>query len=95
MHQVKNGLLEEVSMPLPWTWSFSSGDLLDVPGEELILDVGGQLRVARLAGLGQGPYWIGVRPAWARGGVLVLRPERAASSDAVYIRAIDQLEPAT
>jgi hypothetical protein len=74
---MRDGLLEEVSVTLPWTESFAAvpGGALTLDNrEELDLTVGGQARVARLRGLAPGRYLIGLRAAWPGPGVLVLRP---------------------
>ena len=59
-----DGLLEEVSVPLPWTAPFAAlpdGALL-IDRHELDLTVAEQPRTARLPGLAPGPHRVGVRP---------------------------------
>lgn len=101
MHQVRNGLLEELSTPLPWTWSFArEGDesfVIDEPG--LALDIGSRRVGLAVAGLASGQYRIGVRPGWSGTGVLVLRRMRpgpaspvtalAAADDGVHVLPLD------
>jgi hypothetical protein len=78
MHQVRDGLLEEVSLPLPWTASFApaDGDPLVLDSEELTLDIGARRVTVPVPGLAAGRYRAGARPSWAGAGVLVLRAER-------------------
>ena len=75
-HRIHNGLLEEVSVILPWTAPFATvpGDGLSIGREELELTVAGQSRTVRLTGLVPGPHRVGVRPTWPGPGVLVVRP---------------------
>ena len=75
-HAIRDGLLEEVNVPLPWTAPFAAvpdGALL-IDRHELDLTVAGQPRTARLPGLAPGPHRVGLRPAWPGSGVLVVRP---------------------
>ena len=74
--QVRDGLLEQVNVPLPWTEPFAAfpGGPLMLDGEELAVSVAGHAKVARLRGLLPGPHLVGVRPAWPGPGVLVVRP---------------------
>ena len=74
--RVRDGLLEEVDVLLPWTEPFAEfpGGPLMLDGEELAVLVAGHAKVARLRGLLPGPHLIGVRPAWPGPGVLVVRP---------------------
>jgi hypothetical protein len=77
-HRITDGLLEEESLPLPWTDSFTSldGGPLVLAEPALTLDIGGrQVRLA-VPGLVSGPYRVGVRPAWSGTGVVVLRAPR-------------------
>jgi len=76
VRRIRDGLLEEVSVTLPWSEPFASfpGGVLTVDSEELEVTVGGQPRVARLDGLVPGPYLVGLRPTWPGPGVLVVRP---------------------
>jgi len=76
VHRFRDGLLEEVSVTLPWTESFATfpGDPPTVDSEELELVVGDKPRVAQLPGLVAGPHLIGLRPAWPGPGVLIVRP---------------------
>jgi hypothetical protein len=75
-HGVRNGLLEEFSVTLPWTLPFGAppDGPLTIDRDELQLTVGGQSRSARLPGLVPGPHRVGVRPTWPGSGVLVVRP---------------------
>jgi hypothetical protein len=79
VHRFRDGLLEEVSVTLPWTESFATfpGGTLTVDSEELELSVGGKPRAARLDGLVAGPHLIGLRSAWPGPGVLIVRPAAA------------------
>jgi hypothetical protein len=76
MNRIRDGLLEEVSVTLPWTESFAAfpGGALTVDSEELQVSVAGQPRIARLPGVVPGPHLIGLRAAWPGPGVLVVRP---------------------
>ena len=75
-HRIRDGLLEEVSVILPWTAPFATvpGGALTMDRDELELTVAGRSCTARLSGLGPGPHRIGVRPQWGSPGVLVVRP---------------------
>ena len=96
MHQIRGGLLEEVSLPIPWAVPFAplGDDPLTLDSPELKLDVGGRLMVARLPGLVPGRYRIGVRPTWRGSGLLVVRPDRAAAGSDVHVISLDALETA-
>jgi hypothetical protein len=96
MHQIRDGLLEEVSLPIPWTVPFAppGDDSLTLDSPELKLDVGGRLMVARLPGLVPGRYRIGVRPTWRGSGLLVVRPDQAAAGSDVHVISLDALETA-
>lgn len=96
MHQIRDGLLEQVSLPLPWTVPFAppGDDPLTLNGTELTLDVGGRLVVARLPGMVPGRYRIGVRPTWRGSGLLVVRPDQAAAGPDVHVISLDALETA-
>jgi hypothetical protein len=74
MHQVKDGLLEEVSVALPWTASFPDAPLY-IDKAELTLDVGASRVTISLPGLSAGHYRTAARPSWTGAGVLVLRPD--------------------
>ncbi|HEX4829695.1 MAG TPA: hypothetical protein VH478_01205 [Trebonia sp.] len=76
VHRVLDGQLQEVSVTLPWSEPFASfpGGALTVDNEELRVTVGGQPRVALLAGLLPGLYEVGLRPTWPGPGLLVVRP---------------------
>ena len=78
VHAIRDGLLEEVIMPLPWTAPFAAlpDGALHIDRHELDLTVGGQPRTAQLPGLAPGPHRVGVRPTWPGSGVLVVRPVR-------------------
>jgi hypothetical protein len=81
MHQVRDGLLEEVSVPLPLTTSFGSGDEpIDLAGPELTLDVGARRLQLPLPRLAEGPYLAAVSPSWSGTAALVLRADRLAQS---------------
>jgi hypothetical protein len=91
MHRIRDGLLEGVSVTLPWTEPFATipGGALTVDDrEELDLTVAGQARVARLRGLAPGRYRIGLRPAWPGPGVLVVRPVTGDSVHVVPLAAV-------
>jgi hypothetical protein len=83
-HRVRHGLLDEVTVPLPWTEPFArpaDGPLvLDEP--ELTVDIGDQRTTVPLPGLLPGPCLVGVRPGWSGSGALVVRPA-SGSGDAV------------
>lgn len=78
MHQVRNGLLEEVGLPLPWAASFAPDD--DEPvvlsGPELTLDIEDRRVSLSVPSLASGEYRVGVRPSWSGSAVLVLRGRR-------------------
>lgn len=77
VHQVRNGLLEQASVPLSWTCSFAGNDdPLPLDGEEIVLDIGVGRVTVPLAGLAPGYYRAAVRPSWADDGILVLRAEQ-------------------
>jgi hypothetical protein len=75
-HRIRNGLLEEFSVTLPWTEPF--GTLPDgglrIERNELTVTVGGQSRTVPLPGMVAGQHRVGVRPTWPGPGVLVVRP---------------------
>jgi hypothetical protein len=76
VYRIRDGLLEGVSVTLPWTGSYATfpgGDPM-VDNEELQVLVAGRPHVASLRGIVPGPHQIGVRPAWPGSGVLVVRP---------------------
>jgi hypothetical protein len=79
MHEVRDGLLAEVSVPLPWTASFGAegeeGEPLYIEDAELTLDIGARRVSVPLPELAAGPYRAAARPSWAGGGVLVLRAD--------------------
>lgn len=74
-HRVRDGLLEEISLTLPWTRSFAweGSEPLALEGQELTLDVGRRRVTLPVPGRPAGPYRVGVRPSWSGTGVLVLR----------------------
>jgi hypothetical protein len=83
MHEVKDGLLTEVSVPLPWTASFGKTDQpLYIEGAELTLDIGASRVTVPLPGLAAGPYRTAARPSWAGRGILVLRSAAPATATA-------------
>lgn len=93
MHQVRNGLLEDVNTPLPWSWSFASGSPVDMEASVLSLEIAGQLRMARFPDLIPGPHRIGVRPAWSGDGLLVVRPNESDADPAVHVLPLSDLQP--
>jgi hypothetical protein len=75
MNEVRDGVLAEASLPLPWTWSFGpegDGPLL-ITEQRLTLDIDGRRITLPAPGLASGPYRIGLRPGWSGTGALVLR----------------------
>jgi len=78
-HRIRDGLLEETSLPLPWTDSFAprDGEPLVLENPELILDIGRRRVTLPVPGLTCGQYRVGVRPSWSGTGVVVLRAEYA------------------
>lgn len=74
-HRVHEGLLEEVSVSVPWTESFAPlpGGDLTIDAAHLDLTIDGRPHVAPLPGLVPGPHRIGARPAWPGPGALVIR----------------------
>jgi hypothetical protein len=79
MHQVRDGLLKDVSVPLPLTTSSGRGDEpVDLAGAELALDVGARRLLVPLPGLAEGRYRAAVSPSWSGTGALVLRADRLA-----------------
>lgn len=92
VHRIRNGLLEEDSVTLPWTEPFAAfpGGALAVDSEELQVTVAGRAHTARLRDVVPGPHRIGLRPAWPGPGVLVVRP---ATGDVVpHIVPLTELE---
>jgi hypothetical protein len=81
-HQVRDGLLEESGLPLPWTDSFALQDdeLLVLEDPELTLDIGNRRVTLPVPGLASGQYRVGVRPSWSGTGVVVLRAQRVSPS---------------
>ncbi len=76
LHQVKDGLLEEVNLVLPWTEPFArlvDGPLL-LDSQDLVLQIDGRPTAAHLPGLVPGPYQIGVRTGWSGSSALIARP---------------------
>jgi hypothetical protein len=88
---IRDGLLEEVSVPLSWSEPFATfpGGPLTLDGEELALSVARDPKTARLRGLVPGPHLIGARPSWPGAGVLVVRP--AAGSGPALIVPLGEL----
>jgi hypothetical protein len=80
MHEVRDGLLGEVSVPLPWTASFTTagetGEPLCIDNAKLTLDIGASRVTVPLPEVTDGPYRAAARPSWAGGGVLVLRADQ-------------------
>ena len=75
-HRFRDGLLEEISVNLPWTEPFAAvpDGPLQIDRGELQVSIAGRPRTARLPGLAQGRYLIGLRPTWPGPGLLVVRP---------------------
>ena len=89
-HYIRDGLLEEFSVTLPWTAPFAAlpDGALTIDRDELELMVAGQPRTARLHGLVPGPHRVGVRPAWPGPGVLVVRPVTGDSAHVVPLASL-------
>jgi hypothetical protein len=91
MHRTRDGLLEDVSLILPWTEPFASPPdeppVLDDP--ELTVDIAGQRATVPLPGLVPGPCRVGVRPGWSGSGALVVRP--ASGEGAPVVVGLDAL----
>jgi hypothetical protein len=85
MNEVRDGLLTEVSQPVPWTRPFAGHGPLQVSEPRVTVDVGGRRAIMPAPGLAAGWYRIGVRPAWAGTGVLILR---GASGD-IHVLPLD------
>ena len=88
-HRIKDGLLEETTLPLPWTGSFTphDGEPLLLENPELTLDIGRRRVTLPVPGLTCGQYRVGVRPSWSGTGVVVLRAHYAANRTAGPDRA--------
>lgn len=95
VHQIRNGLLEEDRVQLPWEAQFAPADdeplTLDGPG--LILDIGGRRVEVDVPGLVPGVYRIGVRTSWSGSALLVLRAEQS-GPDHVHVVPLDLQEMA-
>jgi hypothetical protein len=89
-HHFRDGLLEEVNVNLPWTEPYAAvpGGPLTIGSGELQVSVAGRPHVARLPGLVQGRYLIGLRPTWPGPGVLLVRP---ADGGAAYVVPLTDL----
>jgi hypothetical protein len=88
--QVRDGLLEDLRLPLPLTYSLAPGDepvILD--SGEVTVDIGGRPRAIPVPGLAPGPCRVGLRPAGPGRALLVIRPDQPAGGLAVSITAID------
>ena len=76
VHRIRDGELEELGLPLPWTEPFATPPdgpvLLDEP--ILAVDVGGRRMTVELPGLRPGPCQVGVRVGWSGASALVVRP---------------------
>jgi hypothetical protein len=76
VHRIRDGELEELGLPLPWTEPFATPPdgpvLLDEP--ILAVDVGGRRMTVELPGLRPGPCQVGVRAGWSGASALVVRP---------------------
>lgn len=94
VNQVRDGLLEEVSVPLSWSEPFAAfpGGPLKLDSEKLTVSVAGHAKTAWLRGLVPGPHLIGARPAWPGQGVLVVRP--AAGDGPVHVIPLADLTAA-
>jgi hypothetical protein len=90
-HRIHSGLLEEVSVTLPWTAPFATlpGGALIIDRDEVELTVAGQSRTARLPGLVPGPHRVGVRPTWPGSGVLVARPVSGKAAHVVPLASLE------
>lgn len=84
VNQIRNGLLEEARIELPWEAQFAPADdePLILDGPELILDIGVRRAVVDVPGLRPGAYRVGVRPSWSGSAVLVLRGDQAGADPA-------------
>ena len=82
VHRIRDGLLEEDSVTLPWTEPFATfpDGALIVDSEELEVSVAGRPHTAQLRDVVPGPHLIGVRPTWPGPGVLVVRPATGAGA---------------
>jgi hypothetical protein len=89
-HYIRDGLLEEFSVTLPWTVSFAAlpDGALTIDQDKLELMVAGQPRIALLRDLVPGPHRVGVRPAWPGPGVLVVRPVTGDSAHVVPLASL-------
>jgi hypothetical protein len=89
-HRIRDGLLEEVNVTLPWTEPFATlpDGTLTIDSEELELTVDGQPRAARLRGLVPGQHRIGIRPAWPGPGILVVRPVGGGAAHVVPLASL-------
>ena len=93
-HRIRGGLLEETSVPLPWTDSFAppGDEPLVLEDPELTLDVGRRRVMLPIPGLARGQYRIGLRPSWSGTGAVVLRAQRAGPGDDVHVLPLDLQE---
>lgn len=91
VHQVRNGLLEEERLDLPWSRSFAplDGEPITCESDQVGLDIAGKPYLVRLPGLRPGRYQIGVRPAHPGRGLLVLRAAGSPSRNAVHISVLE------
>jgi hypothetical protein len=96
-HRIHAGLLEEVSVTLPWTAPFAAvpDGALIIDRDELELTVAAQTRTAQLPGLVPGPHRAGVRPTWPGSGVLVVRPVNGESVHVVPLASLTARSAAT
>jgi hypothetical protein len=84
-HRIRNGVLAEVSVAVPWTEPYASppdGPLL-VEEPELTVDVGDRRLTVPLPGLVPGGCLVGVRSGWSGAGTLVVRPVTGAGEPIV------------
>lgn len=81
-HRVRNGQLEEVTVPLRWAELFTRPEegSLFVADPELTIDVGGRRLTVALPGLRPGPCLVGLRSGWSGEGAVVVRPDTGSGS---------------
>lgn len=94
MHQVRDGLLEQADIRLPWEAQFASadGEPLTLAGPEITLDIGGRRTELEVPGLTAGEYRVGVRPSWSGSAVIVLRADRAGRGPDIHVAPLDLQE---
>lgn len=84
-HRVRNGQLEEVTVPLRWNEPFTRPEEgpLFVVDSELTIDVGGRRLTVGFPGLRPGPCLVGLRSGWSGEGAVVVRPDTGSGSPVV------------